>query len=255
MNPKKTKKTEKKKAGSGSVRLNKFIAAAGIASRRGADELISAGRVTVNGQAAALGTSVDPKRDHVKLDGKLIAAPVQTTEHVYILLNKPTGYICSLSDPSGRPLVTDLIREHRGRRLYPVGRLDFNSEGLIILTDDGDFAARVSHPSTGPLKTYHVRVRGVPTEKQIERLTGGVTIEGRKARAERAKVLRSRANAWLEVTLKEGRNRQLRKMLDALGHPVVKLRRVAIGPLASAGMRPGDYRNLTEKEIRILLNE
>ena len=246
MNPKK-----KREAGSGRVRLNKFIAAAGTASRRGADELIAAGRVTVNGEPASLGVSVDPAKDHVKVDGKLIKPPAPP-EPVYILLNKPPGYICSLSDPAGRPLVTDLIKEHRGKRLFPVGRLDFNSEGLIVLTDDGDFAARVGHPSTGPLKTYHVRVRGVPTETAIAKLKSGLTVEGRKMKARSVKLLRSRANSWLEITLKEGQNRQVRKMLRALGHPVVKLRRIAIGPIGSEGMRPGDYRNLTRKEIRIL---
>ena len=243
---------KKKKTAAGSVRLNKFIAAAGVASRRGADELITAGRVTVNGKPAALGMSVDPARNHVKLDGKLVVSHAPP-EPVYILLNQPPGYICSLSDPAGRPLVTDLIKEHRGKRLFPVGRLDFNSEGLIVLTDDGDFAARVGHPSTGPLKTYHVRVRGVPTESVIAKLKSGLTIEGRKMKAESAKLLRSRANSWLEITLKEGQNRQVRKMLQALGHPVVKLRRIAIGPIGSEGMRPGDYRNLTPREIKIFL--
>jgi len=243
---------KKREAGSGRVRLNKFIAGAGIASRRGADELITAGRVTVNGETAKLGTSVDPRKDHVKVDGKLVVSHAPP-EPVYILLNKPPGYICSLSDPAGRPMVTDLVKEHRGRRLFPVGRLDFNSEGLIILTDDGDFAARVGHPSTGPLKTYNVRVRGVPTESVIAKLKSGLTIEGRSMKVESAKLLRSRANSWLEIALKEGQNRQLRKMLQALGHPVVRLRRTAIGPVDSAGMRPGDYRNLTAQEKRMLL--
>jgi 23S rRNA pseudouridine2605 synthase len=247
-------KKKNTRASNGLVRLNKFIASTGTVSRRGADELIAAGKVTVNGEPAALGTSIDPRRDHVKIDGRALKPPAQH-DHVYILLYKPTGYLCSLSDPEGRPLVTSLIKEHKGRRLNTIGRLDFNSEGLIILTDDGDFAARVGHPSTGPLKTYHVRVRGVPTEKQIERLTKGIAIEGRRARAERVKLLRSKANAWLEIALKEGRNRQVRRMLEALGHPVVKLRRVGIGPLDARGMRARDYRDLTEKEIRILLNE
>ncbi len=247
-----TKKKKKKETAAGSVRLNKFIAAAGIASRRAADELIAAGRVTVNGEPASLGVSVDPATDYVKVDGKLVKPPAPHAP-IYILLNKPPGYICSLSDPSGRPLVTGLIKEHRGKRLFPVGRLDFNSEGLILLTDDGDFAARVGHPSTGPLKTYHVRVRGVPTEDIIARLKSGVTVEGRKMKARSVKLLRSRANSWLEVTLKEGRNRQLRRMFQALGHPVVKLRRIAIGTIGSEGMRPGDYRNLTPREIKNFL--
>jgi len=234
------------------IRLNRFIASAGVASRRHADALIAAGRVSVNGGSASVGMSVDPRHDSVKVDGRLISAPGKA-EHRYILLYKPAGYICSLSDPSGRPLVTDLVKQG-GRRLFPVGRLDFNSEGLLILTDDGDFAARVGHPSTGPIKTYHVRVRGVPDRKKIEQLRSGLIIEGRRVRVERAKMLRSRANSWVEISLKEGRNRQIRKMLQALGHPVVKLRRISIGPIKAGGLKPGQFRELTPEEVRILLD-
>ncbi len=233
------------------VRLNRYIAGAGVASRRGADGLIEAGRVTVNGRPASVGMSIDPHRDHVKVNGKLLRPP---GERVHLLLNKPAGYLCSLSDPSKRPLVTDLIGEFRHRRLYPVGRLDFNSEGLLLLTDDGDFAARVGHPSTGPEKTYHVRVRGVPDERTIERLRSGITIGGRRTRPAEARLLRCKKNSWLEVTLKEGRNRQLRRMFQALGHPVVRLRRVKIGPLSAGTLKPGSYRLLRPDEVVRLMS-
>lgn len=232
------------------MRLNQFIARSGLASRRKADELIAEGRVTVNGRPAAVGMTIDPERDHVKVDGRLLHADA---DFVHILLYKPAGYLCTLKDPSNRPLVTDLIKEFKGRRLFPVGRLDFNSEGLLLLTDDGGFAARVGHPSTGPEKTYHVRVRGVPTQKTLEKLRSGITIEGRKARPVKVTLLRGKANSWLEVTLKEGRNRLIRKMLQAVGHPVVRLRRTAIGPLKIGPMKPGQYRLLRREEVARLI--
>ena len=235
----------------GLQRLNRFIAASGIASRRKADELIAAGLVTVNGSPATLGTHIDPERDAIKVRGKLIK-PRTEGPKLYLLLNKPAGFICSRSDPEGRPQVTDLVHERGAGRLFTVGRLDLNSEGLIILTDDGDFAAHVGHPSTGPQKTYHVRVRGVPDDKALERLRKGLAVDRKRVRAESVSLLRAKANAWLALTLKEGRNRQVRKMLEAVGHPVVKLRRVSIGSLNAAGLKTGQYRRLTEDEIRSL---
>lgn len=228
------------------MRLNKFIAGAGVASRRGADRLIAEGRVTVNGRRAELGSEVDPKTDHVKVEGKLIHL---SEDKIYLLLYKPPGFICSLKDPGNRPLVTDLVGEYRRKRIYPVGRLDFNSEGLIILTNDGDFALEIGHPSTGPDKTYHVRVRGIPDDKTLEKMRRGIVVDNKKTRPAEVRLLRERKNAWIEVTLKEGHNRQIRKMFQALGHPVVKLRRVKIGPLTISGMKPGQYRLLDKTEI------
>lgn len=228
------------------MRLNKFIAATGTASRRKADRLIQEGRVTVNGKAAALGMAITPGSDHVKVDGKLIRLD---EDKVYLVLFKPRGYLCSTADKAERPLVTDLLKEYRGKRLFTIGRLDFNSEGLIILTNDGEFASKVGHPSSGPTKTYQVRVRGVPDETNLERLRSGIRVKNYKTRPAEVQLRKTQKNAWLEVTLKEGRNRQVRNMFEAVGHPVVKLRRTRIGPVTTAGLKPGDYRLLTSREI------
>jgi pseudouridine synthase len=157
--------------------------------------------------------------------------------------------LCSASDKENRPLVTDLLKEYRGKRLFTIGRLDFNSEGLIILTNDGEFASKVGHPSSGPVKTYQVRVRGVPDEANLEQLRRGIRVKNYKTRPAEVQLRKAQKNAWLEVTLKEGRNRQLRNMFETIGHPVVKLRRIRIGSLTTAGMKPGDYRLLTDNEI------
>lgn len=228
------------------MRLNRFIAEAGVASRRKADELIKAGEVTVNGAPAVIGMEIDPTRDHVKVQGKLIH---QEMEKVHILLNKPPGYICTLDDEKNRPLVTELVPEFARLRIYPVGRLDYASEGLILLTNDGDFAARVGHPSTGPEKTYKVKVRGVPDEKTLDKLRNGIRIEDYKTRPAKVRLLPSKLNARLEVVIKEGRNRQIRAMFQAVGHPVVKLSRTKIGPVDDRGLKPGQYRLLTPAEI------
>lgn len=233
------------------MRLNKFIAQAGVASRRKADELIQLGMVTVNGKKAELGVTVNPDTDHIKVRGKLIH---RVEEKVHLLLNKPAGYICSLSDPDDRPLVTDLLREYKGYRIFPVGRLDYNTEGLIILTNDGEFASKVGHPSTGPSKTYSVRVRGVPNERVLEVLRTGVHIDGHKTRPAKVTMTKSAKNAWLEVTIKEGKNKQIRKMFEAVDHPVVRLRRIRIGYISNRGLNTGDYRLLTPLEIDRLLN-
>lgn len=229
------------------IRLNRYIASTGVASRRAADELISSGKVTVNGRQAELGMLVDPRTDSVKVGGKLISPPA--LDFLYLLLYKPRGYLCSRSDPSGRPLVNDLLAEYKGRRLFTVGRLDLNSEGLILLTDDGEFAAKVGHPSSGPQKTYEVRVRGVPSDATLAKLTSGITLDGRRAAVKSARLIKARKNSWVEITLKEGRNRQIRRMFEALGHPVVKLRRTSIGPLKAGGLKPGQYMSLTPREV------
>ena len=233
------------------MRLNKYIAQAGIASRRKADELIQLGMVTVNGKKAELGMTVNPAEDHVKVRGKLIH---KVEEKIYVLLNKPAGYICSVSDPDDRPLVTDLLKEYKGYRLYPVGRLDYNTEGLIILTNDGEFASKVGHPSTGPAKTYSVRVRGVPNERILEILRNGVHIDGYKTRPAKVTLVKSAKNAWLEITIKEGKNKQIRKMFEAVDHAVVRLKRIRIGSLNNRGLNIGEYRLLTPQEIDRLMS-
>ena len=231
------------------MRLNKFIAEAGVASRRGADRLIEEGKVTVNGEKAVVGMTVNPVKDHVKVGGKMLRVD---TDKVHLLLYKPAGYLSTSNDPEGRPVVADLVPEYAGKRLYTIGRLDYTTEGLIILTNDGEFAAKVGHPSTGPEKTYHVRVRNVPDESALERLRAG--IERVKTQPAKISILRSSKNTWLEVTLKEGRNRQIRQMFEKIGNPVVKLRRVRIGNITSQGLKPGQYRLLTPSEIARLKN-
>ena len=232
-------------------RLQKLIAQAGIASRRGAEELITAGEVTINGDTVTeLGTKADPATDHIKVRGKLINPNLSRREKIYILLNKPKGYLSSVADPEGRPLVTDLVKG-KGR-LHPVGRLDFNSEGLIILTNDGEFTNRVTSSKTIP-KVYEVKVKGIPSDVAIRKLARGVRLEdGFKTAPAEIKTLKpTDKNGWYEVTLYEGHNQQIRKMFDSIGHSVVKLRRIAIGNIRDERLKPGAYRPLTEKEIAV----
>lgn len=231
-------------------RLNKLIAQAGVASRRGADELIKAGEVTVNGEIVSEpGTKADPETDHIKVGGRLINPKLQKRENVYILLNKPKGYLSSASDPEGRPLVTDLVRGFG--KLHPVGRLDFNTEGLIILTNDGEFTNLVASSKTVP-KVYDVKVKGIPNENAINKLRRGIRLEdGFKTAPAEIKELKSTGkNGWFEVTLYEGHNQQIRKMFDAIGHSVVKLRRTNIGHLNDKMLKPAQYRLLASQEVR-----
>ena len=234
-------------------RLQKIIANVGIASRRKAEELILTGFVTVNGKTIKeLGTKANPERDHIKVRGKLINAKISHKEKIYILLNKPVGYLSSTSDPKKRPLVTDLAGEFRSQ-VHPVGRLDFNSEGLILLSNDGDFTNLIAHATSKIPKRYEVKIKGQPNEQQVERLRRGITIEGRKtAPAEIKLVEQSKTNAWYEVTLYEGRNQQIRKMFDAVGHSVIKLRRLGIGflSLQKEKLKLGQYRLLTAVEVQ-----
>lgn len=240
-------------------RLQKIIAHAGFASRREAETMIREGRVTVNGKVVTeLGTKAHPSRDHIKVDGKLITRP---ETHRYILLYKPREVTSTVNDPEGRKTVIDLVKGVR-ERIYPVGRLDYQSEGLLLLTNDGDLAYKVSHPKHGSVKTYHVKVRGVPEERIIGKLERGITIEGKRTvpcEISRMKTTgRStgrgddEGNTWYEVRLREGRNQQIRKMFKAVGHPVSKLRRVAIGPIADPKLTPGDWRELTRNEVKML---
>ena len=232
-------------------RLQKLIAQAGIASRRGAEEIIKAGEVTVNGKVAELGTKADPETDHIKVRGKLINVKIQSKENAYILLNKPKGYLSSVSDPERRPLVTDLVKGQG--RLHPVGRLDFNTEGLIILTNDGEFTNAVAASKTIP-KVYQVKTKGMPTEVAIRKLRRGLKLEdGFKTAPADIKILKPTAkNGWYEVTLYEGHNQQIRKMFDAVGHSVVKLKRIAIGSVTADGLSAGRFRTLTADEVKKL---
>jgi len=232
-------------------RLQKLIAQAGIASRRGAEELIKEGQVTVNGEVAELGAKADPEKDHIKVRGKLINARIQSQQHAYILLNKPKGYLSSVSDPEGRPLVTDLVKGQG--KLHPVGRLDFNTEGLIILTNDGEFTNKVTGSKTIP-KVYEVKTKGIPTEVAIRKLARGVRLEdGFKTAPAEIKTLKpTDKNGWYEVTLFEGHNQQIRKMFDSVGHSVVKLKRTRIGPITDAGLPVGRSRKLSEAELKAL---
>jgi 23S rRNA pseudouridine2605 synthase len=231
-------------------RLQKIIAAAGVASRRKAEELITTGRVAVNGKVVTeLGTKADPEHDHIRVDGKLLRGPERYT---YIVLNKPKGYVTTVSDPEGRPTVMELVRGVKGR-VYPVGRLDWASEGLLLLTNDGGLANVLMKAASHVPKTYVVKVAGQPEEPKIEKLRRGVSIAekgGRRVRTAPAKIqsIREGDNPWLEVTITEGRNRQIRKMFEEIGHHVEKIRRVKYGPL-SLDVAPGEFRNLTPEEV------
>jgi 23S rRNA pseudouridine2605 synthase len=235
-------------------RLQKLIAAAGLASRRHAEELIEAGEVTVNGEVVrVLGTKADPARDHIKVRGRLINPLLEKRENTYVLLNKPRGYLTALSDPEKRPLVSDLVPQSLGR-LHPVGRLDFNTEGLLILTNDGELTNYVTAARNHVEKVYEVKVKGVPPEPQVARLRRGVRLDDgvRTAPAQIRKVDETATNAWFEVVLREGRNQQIRRMFDSIGHSVIKLRRVRIGPIIAEGLLIGQWRHLLPVEVKRL---
>jgi pseudouridine synthase len=250
-------------------RLQKILSRAGVASRRASERIMLEGRVTVNGVTIReLGAKADPDRDDVRVDGQRIRL---TQARRYILLNKPPGYVSTRSDPQGRPTVVDLVGA--GEYVYPVGRLDFDSEGLLILTNDGDLAARLTHPRYGVPRVYQARVLGVPDEHDLHRLARGLLVEGRRTAPAAVSVLsrpaptgrqprratdanRSRerpparsASALLEISLREGRNRQVRKMCEAIGHPVDRLKRVSIGPIRDDRLKPGQWRELTAAEV------
>lgn len=236
-------------------RLQKIIARAGYASRREAEVMIRSGLVTVNGRVVSeLGSKADPDEDHIKVRGKLITRPEKRR---YILLYKPREVMTTVDDPEGRTTVMKYLRDVK-ERVFPVGRLDYQSEGLILLTNDGELAYRLMHPSHGTVKTYHVKVRGVPEERVVDKLRRGITIEGRRtlpAEIDRIKTTGRRddeGNSWFEVRLREGRTQQIRRMFQAMGHPVTKLKRIAIGPIADARLTAGQWRELTRDEIRLL---
>ena len=238
-------------------RLQKLIAQAGIASRRHAEEMIKAGEVTINGKVVTeLGTKADPQVDHIKVRGKLINPTLQKREKVYVLLNKPKGYLSSVSDPEGRPLVTELLPPSLGS-LHPVGRLDFNTEGLLLLTNDGDFTNYITAARNRVKKVYEAKVKGEPPVAAIERLRKGVTLDdGVHTAPAEIKLLESTAtNSWFEITLQQGRNQQIRRMFDLVGYSVIKLRRVRIGSLDDRHMRPGTWRLLQPHEVKQLMRK
>ena len=232
-------------------RLQKLIAQAGIASRRAAERLIEAGEVSVNGKIVTeQGTKADPETDHIKVGGKLINPKIGKRETVYLLLNKPKGYLSSAADPEGRKLVTDLIPPKFGK-LHPVGRLDYNTEGLIILTNDGDFTNLVASSKTVE-KIYEVKVKGLPNANAINKLRRGVRLEDgfKTAPAQIEELNHTENNGWYRVTLTEGHNQQIRKMFDSVGHSVVKLKRTAIGHIKDDRIPVGAYRELDEDEVK-----
>jgi len=231
-------------------RLQKIFAERGVASRRKVEDLIREGRITVNGQVAQLGAKADPERDDIRLDGRPLPPPPPKR---YLLLYKPRGVITSLHDPRGRPTVRDLLRGVK-ERVFPVGRLDWDSEGLLLLTNDGELAAKMTHPRYQVPRRYLVKVKGAMREGELQRLRqGGIPLEdGPSPPMEVRKLKELKEGCWLGVTLREGRNRVLRRTLAALGHPVRRLRRVAFGPLRLGGLRPGQYRPLTPREVKEL---
>jgi 23S rRNA pseudouridine2605 synthase len=243
-------------------RLQKIIARAGISSRRAAEQLITSGRVQVNGKIISeLGAKADAERDHIRVDGKLIHA-AQSKEKQYFLLNKPKGYVTTVSDPEGRPTVMDLVHRAGIRaRVYPVGRLDWSSEGLLLLTNDGELANQLMRAASHVPKTYFVKISGKPSKEQIAKLRAGVVIGGEtRTGAELAPVRTAPAkirlaqdasNPWYEVVLTEGRNRQLHRMFQKIGHHVEKIKRVAYGPLR-LDVEPGIVRRLSAREISSL---
>lgn len=232
-------------------RLQKLISQAGIASRRAAEDLIKAGEVAVNGEIVTeLGTKADPEKDSIKVRGKLINTKLTERENVYVLLYKPRGFLSSVADPEGRRLVTDLVPPSLGK-LYPVGRLDYMTEGLIILTNDGEFTNFITQSKNRVPKVYEVKVKGIPNEKQIETLRRGVRLDGgfRTSPAEVSLLDSTENNAWYEVTLYEGHNQQIRRMFDAIGHSVTKLNRIGIGHIRDERLKSGQYRFLTPQEV------
>lgn len=234
------------------LRIQKIIAQMGIASRRGAEELISEGRVTVNGKIAELGMKADPARDHIKVDGRLL---VRREPKVYLMFNKPRGVVTSLADPEGRPTVKDFLKGVK-YRVFPVGRLDYDSEGLLLLTNDGDFANALMHPAGKVPKTYVVKVKGMMEDDKIKRLRAGVRLEDGKTQPAKVRFVRqSESNSWIEITITEGRKRQVRRMVEAVGHPALKLRRIGVDGLKLSGLKAGELRPLTEKELQTLKKE
>ncbi len=231
-------------------RIQKILAQMGAASRRKAEELIVDGRVTVNGKPAFLGMKADPAKDHIKVDGKLLS---RYEAKIYLMLNKPSGVVTSLSDPEGRPTIKDFLKGVK-YRVFPVGRLDYDSEGLLLITNDGDFAHGILHPSKKIPKTYIVKVKGIVKDDDIVRLRRGIRLEDGVTAPAKVKRLRDSENSsWLELTIHEGRKRQIRRMTEYIGHPAVKLKRIAVNGVKLGDLEIGKTRHLTQEEIEKLI--
>lgn len=235
-------------------RLQKILAGAGVASRRKCEELILSGRVQVNGETVtALGTKADPNEDVITVDGKAIGAE----KKVYIVFNKPKGVITSASDPQGRKIVTDYLKGIT-ERLYPVGRLDYDTEGLLLLTNDGEFAHLLTHPKHHVAKTYLATVKGVPHGTALDKLKNGIMLEDgmtAPAEVEYHDIDPEQKQATISITIYEGRNRQVRRMFDAIQHPVIKLKRISFGDLYLGNLKRGIYRHLTKQEVEDLVKQ
>ncbi|HNP61283.1 MAG TPA: pseudouridine synthase, partial [Nitrospirales bacterium] len=232
------------------VRLQKIIARSGFASRRKAEELIQHGLVTVNGETVmTLGTKVDPAIDHIKVEGRHLKS---RPPDMFLMLNKPLGYISTLHDPAGRPTIKALVPKP-SIRLFPVGRLDYDSEGLLLLTNNGDIAQACLHPAHHVHKTYLVKIKGILEEPEIQKLRHGLMLEdGPTAPAKVKKAGKAAANSWVEITIHEGRKHQVKRMFEQIGHPVIRLKRVQFGPLNLGTLPPGQTRYLTDKEANDL---
>ena len=233
------------------IRLQKFLAECGVASRRKAEQLISRGAVSVDGRTITeMGYKIDPKRQEVRYQGKLIKPKTKWT---YILLNKPKGYVTTMSDPQGRPIVTSLLKDI-DTRVFPVGRLDIDSEGALLLTDDGALAHKILHPSHESTKTYEVVVKGVVSQGKIRKLEQGIEIEGKKTWPAKILQVKKQGPACrLVISIHEGRKRQVRRMFEAIGHPVINLKRTAYGKLQLGSLKSGAYRFLTPADMKKVL--
>lgn len=232
------------------MRLQKFIALAGVASRRRAEELIDKGRVKVNGKRVKeMGTKINPETDRVFVDDKEIKL---SEERIYIILNKPVGYVTTLSDELDRPKVVDLVKEIK-ERIYPVGRLDYNTSGLLLLTNDGELTHKITHPSNHVYKIYTCKIGGIITKKEIEKFRSGIDIGGYVTAPAQIEILKKhRDSSLVKVLIHEGKNRQIRRMMEALNHPVIKLKRISIGKINLDNLPSGKWRYLTKEEIQYL---
>ncbi|MGA1841715.1 MAG: pseudouridine synthase [bacterium] len=241
-----------KKKNAEMVRLNKFLSTHGIGSRRYCEELIRGGEVLVNGTVGYLGMKIDPHRDQIFLKNKGKIKP-RILELHYIMLNKPCGYLTTMADPFARPTILELIPKI-SERIYPIGRLDFQSEGLLLLTNDGDLAYKLSHPSAMVPKTYLVKVKGKVSLQLQERLKKGIKLDDGWSSFDSIDQLKFRAsaNSWFKLTIHEGKNRMIRRVFSAIGHPVIKLKRISIAGLSIGDLKPGEWRYLTSREIRLL---
>ena len=234
-------------------RLQKFLAEAGIASRRKSEEWIASGRVKVNGVVVtALGTKIDPQKDQVLFDDQPVV--ISGEKKIYLMLHKPEGYVTTAKEQFGRPAVLDLVRDVK-QRIFPVGRLDYDTSGLLLLTNDGELTYRLTHPKYDVDKTYIAKLYGVPDDMDLQKFRRGVMVDGRKTRPAKIRILeieKDRRFCTAEIILHEGKNRQVRKMCDAIKHPVAQLKRVATGTLTLGDLPKGAYRPLTEKEVQYL---